>query len=243
MTHHQKFYPEYQFGTFTRVDGTIAFFTRINGLLSPAFTVLDVGCGRAAYLEDPVSYRRNLRILKGKVSKVIGIDVDPEAQGNQCLDEFRLITGPSWPVDDAQVNLIVCDSVLEHIEDPDLFFAQARRVLMPGGVICLRTPNSWGYVALISRLIPNGYKTRLLAKAQEARKDCDVFRTFYRCNSTRKLRRALTQHGFECAVYGHESEPQYFAFSRLAYAAGVLHQRIAPQCLKLTLFAFGRRRE
>lgn len=28
-------YPEYAFGQFTRVDGTVAFFSRVNALLTP----------------------------------------------------------------------------------------------------------------------------------------------------------------------------------------------------------------
>jgi len=42
--------------------------------------VLDVGCGRGAYGESLVPFRRNFRILKGNVSKVIGIDLDKSAQ-------------------------------------------------------------------------------------------------------------------------------------------------------------------
>jgi len=48
MDYKQKFYPEVKFGGFSDVDGTIAFFNRVNALLQPSFTVLDVGCGRGA---------------------------------------------------------------------------------------------------------------------------------------------------------------------------------------------------
>lgn len=95
MTYQELFYPQTRFGGFTDIDRTIAFFNRINSLLDQSFTVLDVGCGRGEYANDPISLRRNLRIIKGKVSKVIGIDVDYNAQGNPFLDEFHLIQGDS----------------------------------------------------------------------------------------------------------------------------------------------------
>jgi len=88
MDYKQKFYPEVKFGGFSDVDGTIAFFNRVNALLQPSFTVLDVGCGRGARSEDPVLFRKGLCNLKGKVSKVIGIDVDPNAQNNPFLTSF-----------------------------------------------------------------------------------------------------------------------------------------------------------
>ena len=97
-------------------------FLRIGSLLSSSFTVLDVGCGRGAYADDPIAIRRSLRILKGKVSTVIGIDVDNSAQDNSFIDDFRLIQGESWPIENDSIDLIVCDNVLEHVQNPDRIF-------------------------------------------------------------------------------------------------------------------------
>ena len=49
----ERFYPETTFGGFTRVDGTMAFYLRVRSLLCPDSVVLDVGCGRGEYGEDP----------------------------------------------------------------------------------------------------------------------------------------------------------------------------------------------
>ena len=48
------FYPESKFGCFTDVDGSIAFFSRVNSLLKSNFVVLDVGCGRGASFDDDI---------------------------------------------------------------------------------------------------------------------------------------------------------------------------------------------
>ncbi|MBP8910930.1 MAG: class I SAM-dependent methyltransferase [Phycisphaerae bacterium] len=152
MNSKEKFYPETKFGGFTDIDGTVTFFNRVNSLLKPSFVVLDVGCGRGAYSEDSVPLRKNLRILKGKVAKVIGVDVDQAAKDNPFLDEFHLIQGYKWPIDDNSIDLIVCDNVLEHIEEPKRLFSEIARVLKDGGFLCIRTANRWSYIALGSTL-------------------------------------------------------------------------------------------
>jgi SAM-dependent methyltransferase len=239
------FYPESRFGGFTHVDGTIAFYTRVNALLEESFSVLDFGCGRGEYRDDTVAIRRELRILKGKVSRVIGIDADEAAGSNPFLDEFHLI-GPSstrWPLDAASVDMCICDQVMEHIERPEDFFSECRRILRPGGYLCIRTPNSRSYAALISRIVPDRLHARILARVQSDRKEEDVFPTYYRCNTIPTLRLMLGRHGFDHAVYGVESEPSYLSFSKLAYALGVFHQRHAPRFLRMGILAFARLRD
>lgn len=242
MSYKNDFYPESKFGGFSNIDGTIAFYSRVNALLTSSSIVLDVGCGRGIYHQDLVISRRNLRILKGKVKKVIGIDVDPSAKDNPCIDEFLLLDSDSWPVEDVSVDFVVCDNVLEHIKDPDPFFKEANRVLRRGGYLGIRTSNSWNYIALFSRLIPNKYHSKVTAVVQDSRKKEDVFPTYYRCNTILKIRSLMNRYGFgNNVVYGYEAEPSYLSFSKIAYWIGVLHQKYAPNILKATVIAFGRK--
>lgn len=234
------FYPETRFGGFTDIDGTVAFYSRINALLSAQDTVLDFGCGRGAGDEDPVPFRRSLRILKGKAAKVIGADVDTAAAQNPHLDEFHLLTTHEIPLENDSVNMVVCDNVVEHLEKPEDFFREVARVLRPGGHLCMRTPNMLSYVALASRLVPNRHHAKVLEVAQDQRKEEDVFPTHYRCNTVWALRKQLDALGFEHAVYGYESEPGYLAFSSIAYAVGVLHQKLMPGWFKPALFCYAR---
>ena len=100
-----RFYPESKYGGFSDVDGTILFYIRVNALLQPSFTLLDFGCGRGAYREDPIEIRKNLRIFKNRIARVIGLDVDQVGSSNPFLDEFRLLQNGVWPVQDNSIEL------------------------------------------------------------------------------------------------------------------------------------------
>jgi SAM-dependent methyltransferase len=239
----EHWYPEVSVGGFTHVDATVAFYARINSLLQPSSVVLDLGCGRGAAEDDPVPWRRDLQLLKGKCARVIGADVDPSAAENPWIDEFHLIERNRLPLPDASVNLCFADAVVEHLEDVDTFFSECARVLRPGGHLLVRTPNAWNYATVATRLIPNRFHARVLAHVQPTRKEEDVFPTVYRCNTARKLRGQLERHGMEAVVVPFESEPAYLSFSRGLYALGVLHQRYAPPFLRRTLMAFGTKRQ
>lgn len=187
MDYKALYYPEVRFGGFTDIDGTIAFYTRVNELIRVSSVVLDVGCGRGTYGEDPIRYRKGLRILTDKCAKVIGIDVDEHAARNPFVDEFHLIKGTQWPVEGESVDVCLCDNVLEHVEHPEAFFSECRRVLKPGGYVCIRTPNVLSYFRLCARIIPNRFHGAVIRKVQAQRKEEDVFPTVYRCNTRRML--------------------------------------------------------
>jgi SAM-dependent methyltransferase len=237
------YYPESRFGNFTNIDGTMVFYNRVNALIQPSSVVLDVGCGRGAYIEDKVPLRKNLRILKGKCQKVIGIDVDKEAQSNPCLDEFRLFDATQWPIENESVDLCLSDSVLEHIPDPDIFFSECHRVIKPNGYLCIRTSNVLSYFGLMSKLTPNRLHAKVLDKIQNNRRQEDIFPALYRCNTRKKIKKMLAKYNFDAYVFGYEAEPHYLSFSRLLYYLAVLHQRFAPNLFKIAIFAFAQKIE
>lgn len=245
-----SFYPESKLTGYTYLDGTIAFYNNIHTLLGAIgkarSVVLDIGCGRGFYAHEihdmADRYRWELRNFKGKVAKVIGMDVDKNAAVNPTLDEFHLIKpDQEWPLPSASVDLIICDFVVEHVADAQLFFNEAKRVLKPKGWICIRTTNKNGYVGILSRLIPNRLHAKVLSKVQENRLEEDVFPTTYECNTKRQLERQFKAVGLEGYVLPYEGEPTYLSFSKVAYFFGVVFQKIAPKSLRNTLFAFGQK--
>jgi SAM-dependent methyltransferase len=235
-----RFYPEVAFGGFPRIGGAIQFYSRVNALVTNDSVVVDFGCGRGR--EDPIPFRRALRNLKGKVAKVIGLDVDIVAKDNPTIDEFHLLTSASsWPLESDSVDLTICDYVLEHLPDPETFFLEARRTLRVGGILCLATTNLLSYVGLATKLVPNRLHFGILTRVQDGRKAQDVFPTLHRCNTIPAVRRQMIKNGFETLVYGFDGGPGYLTFSKVAYSIGYLHQKIAPSFIRPIIVAFGRK--
>lgn len=238
----ETYYPEADFGGYTRVDGTVAFFGRVQTLARSEMTVLDVGCGRGNAAERfQSSPWERCRLLKGVCKKVIGIDVSPAGYENPMIDEFRPIEGDRWPVESSSIDLLVSDAVLEHIQKPDAYFAECSRVLKPGGYLCLRTSNRWSYVSMIASVVPNHMHAKVIGLVQPGRQALDVFPTYYRANTVNAVRRLLRDHQFSGCVYRHIAEPSYLGFSRLAYALGVYVHRWLPSLFWPVLFVFAQR--
>lgn len=226
-------------GGYSPLDGTVEFYGRINAFLRPEFVVADVGAGRGAwYEEDRPGYGRSLRLLKGKVSRVIGLDVDTAVLSNPSTDENRLITGTKFPLPDASVDVVVADYVLEHLSEPEFFEGEVFRILRPGGLFCARTPHSLHYVSLVARLVRNPRHAGVLKLAQPDRKEIDVFATRYRCNSLRLINRIWGAQRWTSYSYLYTAEPSYDFGSRLVYRLLALLHKLSPLPLVGNIFVF-----
>lgn len=243
LTLQQQCYPETHFGGFSRVDGTVAFFTRVQALLHGARVVVDVGCGRGVRREDPCAFRRQLADLRSPERTVIGLDVSEAGKDNPMINVFhRIEENRTWPLKASSVDVVVSDFVAEHLSDPSAFFEEVHRTLKPGGYFCARTPNKWGYVAVISRLLPSKRHASVVTKIQTSRKEEDVFPTFYRCNTRSSIRRFLNEAGMKSVVIPFESEPNYLAFNNVLYRCGAIFHRLLPDYFKSTLLIFAEKR-
>ncbi len=238
----QAGYPEVGAGGFSHVDGTVQFYARVNALIAPHHTVVDLGAGRGAFLEDPVIYRRELRRLQGKVQRVIGLDVDPSVLTNPSLDEAHLLEPQGrFPVADQSVDVLISDFTFEHIDAPEHVAAEITRVLRPGGWLCARTPNKWGYIAAGARIVPNRLHTAALRRLQPTKQARDTFPTRYRMNTPADLKRWFPEHSYDHHSYTADSDPAYVGASTTArrLTDGILHR--APRNYKSMLYVFIRR--
>ena len=235
-------YPELRAGGFSRVDGTVAFYVRINALLSeigPAAIVLDYGAGRGAFLEDPVIFRRDLRRLQGRCERIIGIDIDDGVLRNPALDDAHVVCpGERLPLNDASVHLIVTDHTFEHVTNPAWVASELDRVLRPGGWLCARTPNRWGYVGLGGRAVPNKLHARFLRALQPTKRSEDTFPTAYRLNTPGALKRWFSTQRYRHVVYAADSEPVYVGRSMTAARLSRIAFALTPPPLRSVLYVF-----
>lgn len=241
----ERLYPESAVGGFSRVDGQIEFYTRINALVDEHSRVLDFGAGRGLWAVEPMpEMSRLLRRLKGRVAEVVGTDVDEAVLTNETLDSAQVVPiGEPLPFPDASFDLVIADYVLEHVgksEAQDVA-DEVMRILKPGGWLAARTPNKWGTTGLGASIIPNRLHVTLLKRLQPNRKAEDVFPVRYEMNTRRDVRRLFGKH--RAYVYGHTSEPAYFGKSVIAWRAAAFLARLTPPGLAPTLMIFVQKSE
>ncbi|MDN5893794.1 MAG: class I SAM-dependent methyltransferase [Nocardioides sp.] len=233
----KRLYPEIEVGGYSRDDKTAEFYGRINALLTPESVVVDFGAGRGGFMDDPDSYLRRLQLIRGRVARVVGIDIDPIVKENPSVDEAQ-VWQPGERIDlpDESVDLVFSDYTFEHVDDPSLVVPELQRILKPGGWICARTPNKWGYIALGARMVPNKMHARVLERLQPARAERDVFPTRYRMNTLGALRQQFPERWWKVTGYTVNGEPVYFGSSRvLIYGvygvSKLLPQKLGAMCM------------
>jgi SAM-dependent methyltransferase len=157
---------------------------------------LDAGCGHQVfnYIDDATE--------SGAVARVqlaVGCDLEHSAlrhhrsmRNRVCCDLSHL------PFANRSFTLITLNMVAEHLECPRLTFSELARILDDGGLLVILTPNAASYSVLLSRiantLLPRPLILHLIRFAH-GRQEQDVFRTFYRANTRRRLLRLARDAG------------------------------------------------
>lgn len=236
----RKICPEVGAGGYSSLDGTIEFYGRVQALLDSNMRVLDLGAGRGAWFEDDdCQARKATRLIKGRVKKLIGCDIDPVVLENRSIDEAVILQpGKPMPLDDASVDLIVSDYVLEHVHDVPEFAGEISRILKTGGWFCARTPTKYSYVAIFARLVSNRQHAKILKYAQPSRKISDVFPTAYRLNSLMELSQAFPADDFENYSYLYSAEPAYHFSNVALYRIFQFAHWLLPKAFSGNLYIF-----
>lgn len=94
---------------------------------------LDVGCAYGYLIEEA----RELEL------SAFGIDVSPYALSRLpgAHSHLAAALAESLPARDASVDVLSLFDIIEHLAEPDLALAEARRVLREGGILILTTPD------------------------------------------------------------------------------------------------------
>jgi len=101
----------------------------------PGSRILEVGCGGGALLS----------FLEGKGHEVVGVDILEEAVrlAQRAAPSSRVMRARAeeLPFADASFDRVVSHHLVEHLEDLAAGLSEWRRVLRPGGLLAVCTPN------------------------------------------------------------------------------------------------------
>ncbi len=92
-------------------------------------------------------------ILAGVARSVVGVEIDApsvaHAREAYALPNLRFEVGDALdiPLPDAVVDVVVCFETIEHVDDPRILLEGIRRVLRPGGLLVISTPERAVYSA------------------------------------------------------------------------------------------------
>ena len=203
-----------------RKNGTQIFYDWVREHIDPEHRILNVGAG-------PIS-RSPVKVFRGEVARVVGVDIDPIVLENPELDEAFVSDGVTLPFGDCSFDIAVSDYVFEHVKSPAPFLKEIRRILKPGGSLFFRTPNRYHYVSLVGRFTPHWFHTLVANRVRGLPSDAhEPYETYYRLNSAGQVRRLATEALFSRVELRHvEVEPSYLMFSTVPFLAGVLYERI-----------------
>ncbi len=93
-------------------------------------SLLDVGCGIKPY--------QNIF----SVTSYIGLDLDSKESKKRAVADY-FYDGKTFPFPENSFDSILCNEVLEHVFDTEIFLSEIKRVLKPNGIILLTVPFVW----------------------------------------------------------------------------------------------------
>ena len=181
-------------------------------------SILEVGAGPP---NDTTAFLANL-------GDVTGIDVDTAVFNNHYCKKTIVYDGVRIPCYSAQYDAVIAHFVCEHIEHPLELTREIRRILKPGGIYLLKTPNIWHYAVLISKLSPSWFHFLAANRLRHLAADHhEPYKTFYRMNTAKACRRVLSESGFSIVTLKHiEKEPSYGMASRLMFYPLLMWERL-----------------
>ncbi len=185
-----------------QVTGKAEFFydlvmEEIHSRAKPLGTILDIGCGGGFHHRSDLQDHIGSHCLH-----FLGVEPDPEAKINPRFELVHRGVFKDTPIADRSVDIAYAVMVLEHVENPQEFFAELGRVMAPGGIFFGFTVDArhwFSRASTVLKLTRLKYAYLQALQGQRGLERYEDFPTAYRCNTPSDLQRAMgSQFEVDC---------------------------------------------
>ena len=116
---------------------------------SGAKVLIDVGCGTGTLA----------RALAGCVESYVGCDVVryPGFPDGASFVKADLNHAP-YPVAEASADVVACVETIEHLENPRMVMRELVRIVRPGGLVLVTTPNQLSFLSKLTLVVKNQFQ-------------------------------------------------------------------------------------
>ncbi|MGA7623044.1 MAG: class I SAM-dependent methyltransferase [Candidatus Acidiferrales bacterium] len=176
---------------------------------------LDAGCGHQI-LELRLALEEKELVQRARLA--VGCDAFVSSLSHHRSLQRRVACDlGTLPFVDGSFNLVTLNMVAEHLENPDAVVNELARVLEPGGVLLIHTPNAACYETKLVKLgwtiVPRSWAYSLI-RFLEYREPEDVFPTFYKANTRGRILGLVSKVGMEEKEFTFvEGRPFFFFFA------------------------------
>lgn len=137
--------------------------------------ILEAGCGSASH----VNFKQPVHMT--------GIDIsEQQLQRNTALDEKILGDLQRHRFQPSSFDVIICWTVLEHLDKPELALDKFTSAIKPGGIIILGLPNLLSMKGVITKYTPHWFHVwayrYLLGREDAGKNDVGPFKTYLKFN-------------------------------------------------------------
>lgn len=120
------------------------------GAIAPGVRLLEYGAGTGSLI--------SMLRASGFDGAITGADIIPKPElPGQAMSWIEADLNEPLPAPEASFDAIVSTEVIEHLENPRAVFREFRRLLRPGGVLLVTTPNQESVRSLLSLLLRGHY--------------------------------------------------------------------------------------
>jgi 2-polyprenyl-3-methyl-5-hydroxy-6-metoxy-1,4-benzoquinol methylase len=193
-------------------------------LVQPTSNICDVGGGKRPFV--------GLEIPKQKGQYILGIDIDEtelKLAPDGIYDQIVVsdISAKRLPVKANIATLVICEAVLEHVQNNTQAIRNMAKLTKKGGEIVLFIPSRNALFAVINRHLPQKIKRKLLFSIFPESEHAQGFPAYYNYCTPKAMRKLLEQNGIEITQLRSYYFSTYFSFFLPAHILWRLYQFIS----------------